>query len=67
MYLISSREPTRGGPPTWIFGEMLTNSHSKNLPSYKTFLKASNLVGVAVACEWHTESPGSITCREFLD
>ena len=32
MYGISSRgQPTRGGPPAWELGEVLTTPHRKNV------------------------------------
>ena len=41
---ISSREqPTRGGPPAWVLGEVLTNARRKNLSYYVAFKKASEL------------------------
>jgi hypothetical protein len=40
----SSRgQPTRGGPPAWGWGEVLTTPHRKNLRSYETFHEASDL------------------------
>jgi len=44
-WIIRSREqPTRGGPPTWELGEVLTNPHRKNVSCYKMFTqKASDL------------------------
>jgi hypothetical protein len=38
-----SRQPTRGGPPPWGLGEVLTSPHRKKLPCYKTFHWVSNL------------------------
>jgi hypothetical protein len=38
IYLISSREqPTRGGPPVWVLGEVLTTPHRKNVSCYEMF------------------------------
>jgi hypothetical protein len=38
-----SRQPTRGGPPCWGLGEVLTAPHCKKLQRYETFHKASEL------------------------
>jgi hypothetical protein len=38
-----SREPTRGDPPAWVLGEVLTTPHRKKLPRYEAYHKASDL------------------------
>jgi len=45
MYLISSRgQPTRGGPPAWELGEVLTTPHCKSASYYEMFTqKASDV------------------------
>jgi len=38
IYLISSRkQPTRGGPPAWLLGEVLTTPRRKNVYWYEMF------------------------------
>jgi hypothetical protein len=59
------RQPTRGGPPAWGLGEVLTTPHRKNVSRYEPFTKASDLV--AGTCECGDEPSDSIKCGEFLD
>jgi hypothetical protein len=37
-----SRKPTRGGPPAWGLGDVLT-SHRKNVSFYEMFTRASDM------------------------
>jgi hypothetical protein len=36
-------QPTRGVPPAWGLGEVLTTSHRKNWPCYETDTRVSDL------------------------
>jgi len=40
--LISLGQPTRGGPPVWGLGEVLTTRHRKNLSWYEPFTKKAS-------------------------
>jgi len=35
---VSHRQPTRGGPPAWGLGEVLTTPHCENVSCYKIFI-----------------------------
>jgi hypothetical protein len=37
------KQPTRGGPPAWRLGEVLTTPHLQKSPCYETYHKASDL------------------------
>ena len=39
----SCGQPTRGGPPAWGLGELLTTPHRKNWPCYEMGTCASDL------------------------
>jgi hypothetical protein len=72
MHSISSRgQPTRGDPPAWWLGEVLTTAHRKKLSRYETFERLGPgliLWGqVAGCCECGNEPSGSIKRGEFLD
>ena len=44
MYSISSRgQPTRGGPPAWELGEVLTTLRRKNWPRYEMELDTGGI------------------------
>jgi hypothetical protein len=62
LQICSRGQPTRGGPPAWGLGEVLTTPHRKKLPCYETLYRAS-----AGSCECGNEPSGSIKRAEFLD
>jgi hypothetical protein len=43
LRIYSRGQPTRGGPPAWGLGEVLTTLHRKKLPCYETLYRASDL------------------------
>jgi hypothetical protein len=66
IYRISCRRcPTRGGPPAWGLGEMVTFLHPKNVRCYETFHATSEFM--ADDCECGNEPSGTIQCGELLD
>jgi hypothetical protein len=42
-WISSSGQPTRGGPPAWFLGEVLTNPHCKRVSCYEMCTRASDL------------------------
>jgi hypothetical protein len=64
ILLCSRVQPTRGGPPAWGFGEVLTTPHRKIPACYEMLHRASELEG---CCEHGNEPLGSVKGGEFLD
>jgi hypothetical protein len=64
LRICSRGQATRGGPPGWGLGEVLTTPHRKKVPCYETLYRASDLAG---SCECGNEPSGSIKRGEFLD
>ena len=71
----SRGQPTRGSPPVWLLGKVLTTPHRKIFRCYETFHKAydfglalCSVQGqVAGCCERGNGPSLSIKYREFLD
>jgi len=45
-------EPTRGSPPAWGLGEVLTTPHRKNVYCYDIFIQNAAGVGVWSGLSW---------------